>query len=153
MSEPAAPDLPPTPWEPLSAGFRKHGLVGKVFIVLHSVLALLFITAEVLGSGGSTRLIAIFLALAALELAIAIGVALHKRLFLVLALALSVLGLVGGLYALTRAWPQPLLIVVCLAALALNVLFVRYFGRLQRRFLEDALAANDQGPPSSPGAV
>jgi hypothetical protein len=153
MGEPADPEVPPLPWEPLLAGFRRHGPIGKLFVVVHAVLALLFVAAEALGSGGSTRAILIFLAAAGVELALAVGVALHKRPFIVVAFVLSVFGLVCGLYALTLAWRHTLALMACLAALALNVMFVRYFGRLQRRSLEAALTPGDGGPPPNQGAA
>jgi Kef-type K+ transport system membrane component KefB len=153
MGEPADPEVPPPPWEPLLAGFRRHGPIGKLFVVVHSVLALLFVAAEVLGSGGSTRAILVFLIAAGIEFALAVGVTLHRRAFIIVAFALSVFGLVCGLYALTLAWRHTLILIACLAALALNVMFVRYFGRLQRRSLEAALTPGNGGPSPNQGAA
>lgn len=153
MTESEEPTAPAPPWAPLLAGFRRHGVVGKVYIVIHFAAALVLLAFAVLGSPRGTGAVLFRVALAGVELLFAGGVALHSRLIVTLVFAQSILSFVGSLYAITQALAEPLALIGAVILLALSSMFVWYFGRLQRALLEASFAPDAEGTPPTDGAA
>ena len=153
MSDPAEASPIPPPWAPLLEGFRRHGLVGKIYMVLHSLIALALVLVALFGSSGYSGIIVLLLAVAAVQLGIVAGVALHNLWVLIIVFALSILAWAGCLYAMALAWHQPLELIERTILLVIDSTFVWYFGRLQRARWEGNAESEADGQPTRPGAV
>jgi hypothetical protein len=142
--QPAA--FPPL-WSNLMSGFSRHGIARKIYIVLQSGAAVGLIGIGLARVRASPGISLVYFAVAALIIGITVGVTLHKRAVMTLVFVLSILAALGAPFAPAVGWGRRAI------AFALSLMYVWYFGRLQRTGLDAELGDNDRAPPQSPGAA
>jgi hypothetical protein len=147
MSEQEDPTASPPLWANFVAGFGRHGIIGRVYIVLQSGLSLGLVAIVVRSAGAGPGLSLGLLAAAALNLGMVAGVALHKRAVITVAFVFSILGTLAAPFTPGASWA------LRGVTLALNLMYLWYFGRLQRPNLDAELTSGDEEPPQAPGAA
>ena len=141
------PAVIPPLWSNLMSGFSRHGIAGKIYIVLQSGAAVGLIAIGLARGRASLGISLVYYVVAALIIGITVGVTLHKRAVITLVFVLSILGALGAPFAPAIGWGRRAL------GFGLSLLYVWYFGRLQRSGLDAELDDNDTAPPQAPGAA